>query len=398
MPDYVMPYIPNFIAVHIGPASQSGEIVTVPFTDYIKNVASSEIYPTWEPEALRANVLVQISFALNRVYTEFYASKGYAFQITNTTAMDQKFIPGRNIFENLDRLVDQIFCDYIRRIGYIEPLSAKFCNGTTSKCDGLSQWGSQDLALSGTKSFDILTHYYGTDIELVLRAPVQGVHTSYPGYPLSVGSSGKEVLALQSMLNRVGQNYPAIPKIKSADGVFGPETKAAVQHFQSIFNLAPDGVVGQATWYKAVGLFVGVNRLSELVSKGFSVGKLPAQDPSALTVGSSGEGVILLQYYLSILSEFDSVIPPVTIDGVFGASTRVSLEAFQRAQRLPITGKVNAQTWNALTGSYEGIDRTVLSQEVLFPSEIKGLETHLATHKTQYPGRPLSLGDRDERR
>ena len=143
MAPVVIPYVPEFITVHLGPASQSAENVTVSFPDYIKNVASSEIYPTWELSALRANILAQISFALNRVYTEYYVSRGYPFQITSTTATDQKFIKGRNIFDNIDRLVDDIFNDYIRRQGFVEPLSAKFCNGTTSTCDGLSQWGSQ---------------------------------------------------------------------------------------------------------------------------------------------------------------------------------------------------------------------------------------------------------------
>ena len=164
----ILPYVPTTITVHMGLPNQWAENVTVTFPDYVKNVASSEIYPTWEPAAIRANVLAIISFALNRVYTEFYPSRGYDFQITSTTAYDQKFIQGRNIFENISQIVDEIFNDYIRRTGFVEPLAAKFCNGTTSTCNGLSQWGSQELAQQGYNSMEILRHYYGNDIELEL--------------------------------------------------------------------------------------------------------------------------------------------------------------------------------------------------------------------------------------
>ena len=244
MAPVVIPYVPEFITVHLGPASQSAENVTVSFPDYIKNVASSEIYPTWELSALRANILAQISFALNRVYTEYYVSRGYPFQITSTTATDQKFIKGRNIFDNIDRLVDDIFNDYIRRQGFVEPLAAKFCNGTTVTCDGLSQWGSQELAQQGLDSMAILRRYYGNDIELVVEAPVQGLQNSYPGSPLRRGAAGPDVVVVQTELNRIGQNYPAIPKIQPVDGVFGQQT---VRRFQEIFGLTADGVVGKAT-------------------------------------------------------------------------------------------------------------------------------------------------------
>ena len=258
MAPVVIPYVPEFITVHLGPASQSAENVTVSFPDYIKNVASSEIYPTWELSALRANILAQISFALNRVYTEYYVSRGYPFQITSTTATDQKFIKGRNIFDNIDRLVDDIFNDYIRRQGFVEPLAAKFCNGTTVTCDGLSQWGSQELAQQGLDSMAILRRYYGNDIELVVDAPVQGLQNSYPGSPLRRGAAGPDVVVVQTELNRIGQNYPAIPKIQPVDGVFGQQTEEAVRRFQEIFGLTADGVVGKATWYRLVSLYVGV--------------------------------------------------------------------------------------------------------------------------------------------
>ena len=191
MPVIVLPYIPSTITVHLGLPDQWAENVTVSFPDYVKNVASSEIYPTWELSTIRANVLAIISFALNRVYTEFYPSRGYNFQITNTTAYDQKFIRGRSFFQSISAVVDEIFNDYIRRQGFVEPLSAKFCNGTTSTCDGLSQWGSQEMAQTGYNSMEILRHYYGDDIELVVNAPIQDITQSYPGSSLRLGSVGE---------------------------------------------------------------------------------------------------------------------------------------------------------------------------------------------------------------
>ena len=186
MPD--TPYIPANITVHLGPPGAAAENVTVPFRDYIKNVASSEIYPTWNEAALRANILAQISFALNKIYLEYYPSRGYDFDITNSTAYDQKYIQGRDIFENVGQLVDELFQSYIRRIGTIEPLSASFCNGTTVTCSGMSQWGSQNLAQQGYDYLDILKYYYGDDIEIVTNVPVRDLSPSYPGTPLRGGS------------------------------------------------------------------------------------------------------------------------------------------------------------------------------------------------------------------
>ena len=209
----VIPYVPENITVHLGAPQEPAENVTVTFPDYIKNVASSEIYPTWDESAIYANIYAQITFALNRIYTEFYPAQGYNFNITNNTAYDQKFIYGRNIFDNIDRIVDNIFNDYIRRQGTLEPIAAKYCNGTTVTCEGLSQWGSQYLAQQGFDSFEILQNYYGTDIELVVDAPVRELVSSYPGTPLRFGDSGEFVRIIQVSLNLISQDYPAIPKI-----------------------------------------------------------------------------------------------------------------------------------------------------------------------------------------
>ena len=378
MAPVVIPYVPEFITVHLGPASQSAENVTVSFPDYIKNVASSEIYPTWELSALRANILAQISFALNRVYTEYYVSRGYPFQITSTTATDQKFIKGRNIFDNIDRLVDDIFNDYIRRQGFVEPLAAKFCNGTTVTCDGLSQWGSQELAQQGLDSMAILRRYYGNDIELVVEAPVQGLQNSYPGSPLRRGAAGPDVVVVQTELNRIGQNYPAIPKIQPVDGVFGQQTEEAVRRFQEIFGLTADGV-GQRMF------------------------GIPFQAPQAVSEGSPRNQVLMVQYFLSILAQFDPLIPFVTLDGIYGPATRQAVRSFQTAQGIPVTGTVDTATWNALYSAFEGIDVTVLSDDILFPAELQGLGNDpdfysQITRMTQFPGRELRLGDRDVER
>ena len=263
----VIPYIPQRITVHLGAPSSNAANVTVNFVDYVKNVASSEIYPTWEEAALRANILAIVSFALNRVYTEFYRSRGYNFDITSSTAYDQFFVNGRSYFTNVARLVDELFDDYLRRPGFVEPLAAKFCNGTTVTCEGLSQWGSQNLARQGYDTVRILRSYYG-NVEIVNNAPIRGITSFYPGTPLRRGTTGPSVVVVQVELNRISQNYPAIPKIPLVDGIFGAQTEAAVRKFQEIVNLAVDGVVGRETWYALVRYYVAVTSLAELRSQG----------------------------------------------------------------------------------------------------------------------------------
>ena len=370
MPD--TPYIPANITVHLGPPGAAAENVTVPFRDYIKNVASSEIYPTWDEAALRANILAQISFALNKIYLEYYPSRGYDFDITNSTAYDQKYIQGRDIFENVGQLVDELFQSYIRRIGTIEPLSASFCNGTTVTCSGMSQWGSQNLAQQGYDYLDILKYYYGDDIEIVTNVPVRDLSPSYPGTPLRLGSSGEGVLSVQGALNRIARNYPAIPKIYPVDGLFGPGTEEAVKAFQRIFNLNSDGIVGAATWYQLIAIYVAVTKLAELGSEGqrYQVGSYNI--PGALSLGSTGEYVSKLQYMLSVLSQFIPEIPEPTIDGVYGIGTRDAVLAFQRYAGLTPSGLVGAATWNDIYNRFDGIQQTVLDNNTLFPADPPG--------------------------
>ena len=403
----VTPYVPQQITVHLGSPSSNAANVTVPFVNYVKNVASSEIYPTWDESALRANILAIVSFALNRVYTEFYRSRGYDFDITSSTAFDQAYVNGRSYFENIERLVDELFNDYLRRPGFVEPLAAKFCNGTTVTCEGLSQWGSQNLAQQGYTSDQILRSYYG-NVETVQNAPIRGISSSYPGTPLRVGSTGPSVVVLQVALNRISQNYPAIPKIPAADGIFGSRTEAAVRAFQQIFGLTADGVVGPATWYEAVRIYTAVTSLSELRSQGQRFYAINWSPPNGLEVGDTGDKVRLLQYMLSVLSTYIPSIPPVAVDGIYGQATRAAVLAAQRRFQLPETGTVGAQTWDEIYDQYSGIENTTLRSGETFPntSNSNGNIQRTAgnngrnnyarsTTLTQFPGRNLSMGTQD---
>lgn len=409
----VTPFVPEQITVHLGTPSSNAPNVTVSFSDYVKNVASSEIYPTWDESALRANILAIVSFALNRVYTEFYRSRGYDYDITNSTAFDQYFVQGRSYFENISRLVDELFNDYLRRPGFVEPLAAKFCNGTTVTCEGLSQWGSEFLAQQGYNSDQIIRSYYG-DVETVVNAPVRGNSPSYPGTPLRVGSSGPNVVVVQTELNRISQNYPAIPKVPTVDGIYGSRTEAAVRKFQEIFNLTPDGIVGKATWYALVRLYTAVTSLGELRSLGQQFYAINWSPPGGLQPGDTGEKVRLLQYMLSVLSEYIPEIPPVTIDGIYGSATRAAVLAAQRRFRLPETGTVGTQTWNEIYDQYSGIENTTLRSGETFPVLNQNTQTVRAAASirrppqtagrpsfgktstlTQFPGNDLTIGSQD---
>lgn len=362
----IAPYIPESITVHLGSPDSNAENVTVSFSDYVKNVLSSEVYPTWEPAALRANALAIISFALNRIYTEYYRSRGYSFDITSSTAIDQKFINGRNIYENISELVDELFTDYLRKQGFVEPLAAKFCNGVTVTCSGLSQWGSQYLAQDGANSIDILRTYYGEDVEFVTNAPVQNLQESYPGSPVRRGDIGVNVSFLQVALNRISQNYPAIPKVP-VDAIFGEATENAVRTFQSIFSLKVDSIVGRATWYTIVMLYTAVLKLGELQSLGQTFYGYSWEYPEQILPGEQGAKVTHLQYMLSVVSQFNSAVQEPPVSGVFGDTTTQAVTTFQRAYGLPETGTVDRATWDSIYSQFAGIETTVFGNEALFP-------------------------------
>lgn len=404
-----LPVIPEFITVHLGdPDDASAPNVQVPFIDYIKNVASSEIYPTWPENSLRANIYAQISFALNRIYTEWYRSQGYPFDITSSTQYDQKFIDGRDVFQNVSEIVDEIFNNYVVRNGYVQPLFTEYCNGTTVLCEGLSQWGTVDLAREGLTPYEILQHYYGDDISIVYNAPVSQDITSYPGVPLKLGTISEEVRTIQRQLNRIAQNYPAIPVIENTNGNFDVNTENAVKKFQEIFNLEPDGVVGKSTWYQIKYIYNSVKKLSELDSEGLRINEVDRIFSRVLREGDSGEQVANMQYALAVIGFFDPNIPPITVDGYFGEETRNAVYAFQKQNGLPVDGIVGRNTWNAILRAYEETLASIPPQyagasEVIYPgyslaegqsgAEVRRLQNYINQAARTHPYIPTVAAD-----
>ncbi len=378
-----LPFIPETVTVHLGAPNSDAENVTVPFVDYIANVASSEIYPTWPENAIRANIYAQISYALNRIYTEYYRSRGYDFDITNSTSIDQSFVKDRDIFENISQIVGDVFNDYIVRQGNVEPLFAQYCDGVEVVCDGLSQWGSVPLAEDGLTPYEILQYYYGNDINIVFDAPVDAISATLPDFPLRVGSVNDEVRTLQIRLNRISGNYPAIPKIATPDGFFSFDTEEAVKEFQRIFGLTPDGIVGKATWYKIQQIYNAVKRLGELNSEGITLSEVTQQFPDELSRGDEGNAVANLQVYIDYVSTYYNTVPYVDVDGIFGEGTESAVRAVQRTFDLPVTGVVDAATWEALYRAYLGIIGTVP------PQYTEGVTV-------PYGGVPLVLGSESE--
>lgn len=353
--------IPDPITVHLGPPKSAAADVQVSFPDYVKNVASSEIYPTWPAAALTANIYAIITFALNRIYTEWYRSRNYGFDITNSPAYDQYFVYGRPIYDSISRIVDNIFDEYVRRKGQTAPYFTSFCNGTTATCSGLSQWGTVSLAEQGLEPLEILRSYYPKDIEIAQTDIQTGILSSYPGSPLRTGSTGLDVQTVQTWLSRIRRDYPAIPAITDPEGQFQNSTQAAVTKFQSIFNLAPDGIVGKSTWYKISYIYSAVARLSELDSEGSTLGIGTVPPSSVLRQGSRGQDVITLQYLLNVAATYYPGIPAPTQDGIFGSGTQQSVTAFQRIMQLNPDGIVGPMTWQALYNVYLGADQNVPS-------------------------------------
>ncbi len=395
------PFIPKTLVVHLGTPSSNAENVYVDFPDYIKNVASSEIYPTWPEAALRANIYAQISYALNRYYTEWYRSQGYDFDITNATQFDQSYVPGREIYDTISDVVDDIFNSYVVRQGSIEPYFTQYCNGTTATCDGLSQWDTVPLAQQGLGAYDILTRFYGEDIDIVTDAPVRNGQPSYPGRPLRLGDAGNDVQQMQIRLNRISTNYPTIPKINPTDGNFGLDTEEAVRAFQRTFRLTEDGVVGNATWYRITYLFNAVKRLSELDSEGIKLEDLPRRYEGLLAQGTTGDSVRVIQYYLAVVATYYATVPTVAVNGVFDQQTTEAVRAFQQSFDLPVDGIVGRQTWQKLEDVYESIRTTtelIGGGVVLFPGrvlqagfqgeDVATIQEYLAYIATVYPAIP----------
>lgn len=376
--------IPDYITVHLGtPTNASARNVRVRFTDYIKNVVSSEIYSTWPQNSLIANIHVIVTFAINRVYTEWYRSRGFNFDITNSTSYDQYYRDGAQIFENVSKLVDELFNVYARRVGFQNPFFTSFCNGTTATCNGLSQWGTVTLANQGMTPLQILHYYYPNDLRLVTSNNITGITESYPGYTLQTGSQGEPVRHMQNYLNRIRENFPLIPLIAIANGIFGSDTEAAVRTFQRTFDLTADGVIGRATWNKISFIYAGVARLAELDSEGerYTIGENPPN--VVLSQGSRGEAVRELQFILSAIAPYFNSVPPVLQDGIFGSSVKNAVIQFQKTFGLTADGVVGPTTWNMLYEVY----RSIYSDEPAPPAE-----TPDPGYSTEYPGTPLKIG------
>ena len=349
--------IPKNITVHLGKPAAAARNVTVSFRDYIANVASSEVYPTWPEQALRANIHCQISLALNRIYTEWYPSKGYTFNITNSTSYDQYYVHGRTVFDVMVRITDDIFNTYLRKRGTVNPYYSEYCDGKSVTCPGLKQWGTVTLANQGRTALQILKYYYGNDIEIVRTNNIQSIPQSYPGSPIRQGDSGTAVFTLQRQLNRITKDYPFLGKL-TVDGVFGSRMAATVRAFQKQFNLTADGMVGRQTWYKISYIYVSVKDLAELTSEGeVSSGTLSdgTWGGTVLRTGSTGSAVEQLQFWLNTLAQYESSIPSLTVDGVYGTGTANAVRAFQRKYGLTVDGVVGRATWTEVYDQFRSI-------------------------------------------
>ena len=313
----------------------------------------------WPEQALRANIHCQISLALNRIYTEWYPSKGYSFNITNSTSYDQYYVHGRTVFDVMVRLTDDIFNTYIRKTGTVNPYYAEYCDGKSVTCPGLKQWGTVTLANQGRNALSILKYYYGNNIEIIRTNNIQSIPQSYPGSPLRQGSTGAAVFTLQRQLNRITKDYPFLGLL-TVDGIFGRKMTETVKKFQKQFNLTADGVVGRSTWYKISYIYVSVKDLAELTSEGETFSGTLPDGPwnfgsSVLKQGSTGSEVEQMQFWLSTLAQYESSIPSVKVDGVYGSGTAAAVRAFQRRYGLTVDGIVGLTTWTELYDQFRSI-------------------------------------------
>lgn len=374
-----IPIIPEEIIVHLGDPDEKARNITVPFIEYIKNVASGEIYPNWPLDAIKANVLAQISFALNRVYNEWYPSKGYNFDITSSPMYDQSFVENRQFFETISQVVDEFFNDYLVKDEQVQPFFAMYCDGRVTTCDGLSQWGSVSLANQGKGPLDILRNYYG-NVNIVFNAPSEENVRSYPGFPVEIGTAGDFVRMLNMQLNRIGQNYPAIPVILNDSPYFTIETENAVKKFQEIFNLPITGVVDKSTWYRIKYLYNAVKKISDLYSEGISIDEATLLFNKNLQVGDSGQYIKTLNYLINVISYFDSSIPFLDLsEDIFNDDTKQVVVAIQNKYGLDGDGIVDSETWKVIKEVYRQTIRDIPSEYYVVLNEF-------------YPGRFLSNG------
>ena len=374
-----IPIIPEEIVVHLGEPDEAARNITVPFPEYIKNVASGEIYPNWPIDAIKANILAQISFALNRVYNEWYPSKGYNFDITNSPKYDQSFVENRQFFETISQLVDDLFNDYLVKDEQVQPLFAMYCDGRVTTCNGLSQWGTVSLANQGKSPIEILRNYYG-NVSIIFNAPVEENVRTYPGFPLEVGTAGDFVRMINMQLNRIGQNYPAIPVILNDSPYFTIETENAIKKFQEIFGLDVTGIVDKSTWYKIKYIYNAVKKISDLYSEGISIDEATLLFNRVLQLGDEGQYIRTLNYLVNVISYFDPSIPYLNLSGSkFTKDTETVVKAIQNKYNLTVNGIVNAETWKVIREVYRQTIRNVPSEYYTVLNEF-------------YPGRFLSRG------
>ena len=364
------PVVPNTITVHLGKPDEAARNITIPFTDYLSNVASSELYPTWPRNALIANIYTIISFALNRVYNEWYPSKGYNFDITSSPSFDQTYIENRSTYENIENIVEEIFNNYVVKGNQVQPYFTTYCDGRVKTCNGLSQWGSVTLANQGKTPLEILKNYYGNDINIKYDAPVGDGVSSYPGFTLSLGSFGNPVLEMQRDLRRIRKNYPAIPDIKNDLGIYDQETQEAVKKFQEIFNLPVTGVVDKGTWYKIKYVYTSVKKLSDLYSEGLSEYEATFLYNDELKYGDTGIEVEYIHYFLNAIAFLDPDIPRLPTNSIYGNNTVEMVKAFQQKYKLPVTGVFTYADFKVLIDTYDNILKSFPSEYQDYVSEL----------------------------
>ncbi len=358
------PVVPNNITVHLGTPDSAAKDITIPFTDYISNVAAREIYPTWPKNALIANIYAIISFAMNRIYNEWYRSKGYNYDITSSPIYDQTYKENGSTYENIDNIVEDIFNNYVVKTGQVQPFFTRYCDGRITKCDGLSQWGTVTLANEGKTPLEILRYFYGNDINIKYDAPIKDNKEGYPGYEIKLGNAGNPVLAIQRDLKRIRRNYPAIPNINTELGIYDKETEDAVKKFQEIFDLPVTGIVNKATWYKIKYIYTSVKKLSDLYSEGISEKEATFLYTDELKYGDTGIEVEYVHYFLDALAFLDKDIPRLGLNSIYSNNTITMVKAFQEKYNLPVTGVFTYKDWLILQNAYNQILKS-------YPSEYK---------------------------
>ena len=364
------PVVPNNITVHLGAPDANVRNITIPFTDYIANVASSELFPTWPENALIANIYTIISFAMNRIYNEWYRSKGYNFDITSSPAYDQTYIENRSVYSNINNIVEEIFNNYVVKGNQVQPYFTTYCDGRKTTCNGFSQWGSVTLANQGKTPLQMLQYYFGNDIKIKYDAPVGDNLSGYPGNPVGLGSAGNPVLAIQRDLRRIRKNYPAIPDITTTLGIYDQETEAAVRKFQEIFNLPITGTVDKGTWYKIKYVYTSVKKLSDLYSEGLSEEEVTFLYTDELEYGDTGIEVEYIHYFLDALAFLDKDIPRLPTNSIYTNNTKTMVEAFQKKYNLPVTGKFTYSDWVVLQNAYNTILKSFPQEYQDYVSEL----------------------------